>query len=455
MKAYVKRETKYFKTIYEQAVAGEYEVTLSPNTCYVLELVGAGGGPFSTYQDRGNGGWTSINYGGGAGAFIKTMFTTSDLDSQIFKIAVGSGGAYLRKSSGNQGATSDGIENKGGDTILQYNDTSLLTAQGGLGGIAKVRGGDGGDTEVNELFESSVSQIVSLKTTSGSNGSYSATFGTTGWASVSGGLSVYDYTQTGYGAGGGSKGSSPYNGTNGYCRIMQQTTEDDYEFKEEIVTYKLPRTVDVQYFQTIFEQATPGTYSISVPSGNYVVELVGAGGGCAGCRWASNVGNGNTMLSGGSGAYFKGILHVPAGTYTITVGAGKPAVTADVNTLTTAEAGGDTSFDSLITAGGGQGGQASFSTRIAGVGGVCSINTSIIENIDTRNGNTGREAGNAIYTFTTVTGGVSAYDNSTTGYGAGGGYPDGGIDGYCKIMQQTTEDDSTTSEIKYTYYGII
>lgn len=238
-------------------------------------------------------------------------------------------------------------------------------------------------------------------------------------------------------------------------RVTVESTEEDYDFYKDFHTYKLPRELDSKYFKPIYEQAVAGEYEITLDEGNYLVELVGAGGGCAGCRWASNVGNGNTMLSGGSGAYFKGILHVPAGTYTITVGAGKLAVTADVNTLTTAEAGGDTSFDSLITAGGGQGGQASFSTRIAGVGGVCSINTSIIENIDTRNGNTGREAGNAIYTFTTVTGGVSAYDNSTTGYGAGGGYPDGGIDGYCKIMQQTTEDDSTTSEIKYTYYGII
>lgn len=208
---------------------------------------------------------------------------------------------------------------------------------------------------------------------------------------------------------------------------------------------------DIKCFKTIFEQATAGTYSISIPSGYYLIELVGGGGGCAGCRWASNVGNGNTMLSGGSGAYYKGILYISAGTYTITVGAGKPVVTSDSNTLTTAQAGGDTSFGSLVIAGGGKGGQAEFYTRIAGVGGTCNINVPTFKNIIAQNGNTGREAGSAVYTFTTVAGGVSAYDSSSTGYGAGGGYPNKGIDGYCRIMQQTTADDYEVIDETITY----
>lgn len=232
MKAYKETETKYYKTIFEQATAGTYSVELEANEYYV-ELYGAGGG-------AGRSAWEAAGClgGGGSGAGFKGIIK---IDTPItFSIVVGKGGA----GKGAYNTASYTGEN-GGDSSLG----SIITCGGGIGGrgysTITSYGGAGGTLTINDT------EGIIVKTEKAENGQANVyARGSTGsYKDCSGGLSVQDNTHYGAGAGGWSIGNdyALLNGLDGYCKIMQQTTEDDYEIKEETATYKLPKIEETYY----------------------------------------------------------------------------------------------------------------------------------------------------------------------------------------------------------------
>ena len=150
----------------------------------------------------------------------------------------------------------------------------------------------------------------------------------------------------------------------------------------------------------IFESATPGTYTVNITSSqNYYIELVGSG-----ASGQTKAGFSKKRYGGGSGAYVYGTQYLAKGTYTVVIGAGK-----DVNTNTNGE---NTTFNNNI-AGGGKNSDSSYA------GGTYSTT------LNGRNGNTGGQNVTA----------NSVYNNSSSGYGAGGySNSSGSISGYAKIV---------------------
>lgn len=221
------------------------------------------------------------------------------------------------------------------------------------------------------------------------------------------------------------------------------------------------------YYKTIFESATPGQYSLQLLKESYIIEMYGAGGGWANSGWATDTFYHQTG-AGGSGAGFKGFITLEPGTYVINIGGGGGNVDAPLNNAY-GKAGGDTSLENKIIAHGGGGGRSPYmSTVRGGVGGsVEFIDLSIIEKVYFNlTGYTGSTSGGA-YSWgpASVRGGVSVYDGTINGYGAGGGYPYNSVSGYCRIWELSDEDNydfvikDTTALLPYNkvnkkYYSI-
>lgn len=164
----------------------------------------------------------------------------------------------------------------------------------------------------------------------------------------------------------------------------------------------------------VFSQ--PGTYTVNIPeSGNYDVVLVGGG---AGGAWGFDVYAVRSTASGGSGAAFVGNIYIPAGTYTCTVGNGG----ADAGNGGYGGAGGTTSINGIISAGGGAyGAYATWGIRQQSVGGTISVNTTVNSATINSNGNNGTTAYNDF-----SAGGASLY----SGLGKGGdAYPTYAVSG--------------------------
>lgn len=111
--------------------------------------------------------------------------------------------------------------------------------------------------------------------------------------------------------------------------------------------------------------STPGTYTFTVPDGitQVMVEVI-AGGGAGGASADGTSGSiaGNCGAGGGGGGFSKKLCTVtPAGTVTVTVGAGGSGATNTAGT-----AGGSSSFGAFCSATGGSGGARGISTNSAG-----------------------------------------------------------------------------------------
>lgn len=188
-----------------------------------------------------------------------------------------------------------------------------------------------------------------------------------------------------------------------------------------------------------------GTYTIEIiEAGNYEIEMYGAGGG-----WANNSGHTDrrygATVGGGSGAGFKGVLNLSTGIYSVVVGAAGENKNG-ANGTSQAGAGGSTyisiqnSSAKIVECGGGTGGYRQTNvSSIVGAGGIVAYDNSYIVSI--QNSSNGNAGGNSGYTDqagpVAVLGGVSVYDNTVTGYGAGGGYPYNAVNGYFKITKLT------------------
>lgn len=143
----------------------------------------------------------------------------------------------------------------------------------------------------------------------------------------------------------------------------------------------------------LFEQSTAGTYTLTLDYDTKChIEIVGGGGG-----WLSIPQHGY-YYGGGSGAYIKGEAMIPAGTYTIVVGAGSR--TSD---------GEDSSFYNQI-AGGGKGGAAT------NAGGTPTVTLSGLTGINGNEGTLG-VAGSSVYDGEGNYGaGVIPFDTAVSGY---------------------------------------
>lgn len=204
---------------------------------------------------------------------------------------------------------------------------------------------------------------------------------------------------------------------------------------------------ETKYFKTIYEQSVAGTYKIDLEAGEYLVELYGAGGGWANSTWTTDTHYCRTS-GGGSGAYFKGIIRI-SGTTSITIGAGGKGVNYG-RASGSGGAGGNTTIGNIISAGGGGGAYATYLNAngwSVGVGGAVSILdslsvTNIVLNKSGLNGSS--QSGTYTQGPVNVAGGLSLFDNSASGYGAGGGYPNEAKDGYIKIEAKSTPSNYTT-----------
>jgi len=185
-----------------------------------------------------------------------------------------------------------------------------------------------------------------------------------------------------------------------------------------------------------------GSYTIEITeAGNYEIEMYGAGGGWAHTYWDPGYGGWNSKnASGGSGAGFKGVLNLPVGNYSIVIGAGGSGGSGGKDNTYVGGTGGSTSFGNIITVTGGTGGTTGRNYMQAGAGGTVSIIDSslIVSTSLNQNGN----AGNVLnvdysYAIASLYGGVSLYDGTHTGYGAGGGSAQASINGYFKITKLT------------------
>ena len=176
--------------------------------------------------------------------------------------------------------------------------------------------------------------------------------------------------------------------------------------------------------QVLFERTASGSTSFKISETiDANVFLVAGGGG--GCGW------GNRSIGGGSGSGFVGRIIIPAGTYTINVGAGAYGVDIDQDGSTSyGGTGGQSSIGNLVVTYGGTGGRVGRDHFDGGLGGgMPSVNAQIVATNLRVAGNNGSRlsGGNA-------PGGNSVYG----GYGTGGAAVNAsgkyGTSGYVKIV---------------------
>lgn len=194
------------------------------------------------------------------------------------------------------------------------------------------------------------------------------------------------------------------------------------------------------YYKTILDTSNSDTYTLNLNGGRYEVELYGGGAGTSG----QTISGTYYIYGGGSGAGFKGTIALPAGTYTVTVGAGGAgALGWNVGYIVYGDNGGDTSLGDFIVCGGGK------TQAYNRVGGILTYDNSvIISKTLAINGNS-NDTGSQYAAWVTLNGGLSVYDNSHTGYGAGGysGSAYNGLNGYAKIWQIVEKSDADFSKI--------
>lgn len=188
------------------------------------------------------------------------------------------------------------------------------------------------------------------------------------------------------------------------------------------------------------EYTTSNTYTMELTEGDYQVEMYGAGGNTCG-TWTYQKAQG--WQGGGSGAGFKGVVHLPAGNYQIYVG----AVTGGAGQATTFK-NVDTAITYITAGGGGYNGNGfswDYSTNWRAPGGTLTIHadTQVISSEIARNGEAGNQWGNQFWINTTISDGGKSVANGADGWGCGqnGGWGTsyGRRGGYFKISKLGTE----------------
>lgn len=216
-------QVKYYKNIIEKSVAGTYNFTTSKSGVYEIQLVGGGGGSGS-FDAKYYGGWSRWTFAcGGSGAYFYGLIR---LDANTtYSLTVGAGGA-LTRPNGTSGA--------GGNTYISKGDNILISAGGGSGAqcayyLGESVTGQGGTLTLGD------SVIETYKALNGRNGPYGIN------KVYQYAASVYDNSNTGYGASGygwgdGDDHAGSSAGVAGYAKILGYydsfpATANDYDFK--------------------------------------------------------------------------------------------------------------------------------------------------------------------------------------------------------------------------------
>lgn len=238
------------------------------------------------------------------------------------------------------------------------------------------------------------------------------------------------------------------------------------------VNCKAKKVESTKYYKLLSSYTTSGSFNLSIPEdGIYYVEMYGGGGG-ASQRLATDAYAGKTYghcYSGGSGSCFKGLLELTTGNYAIQVGQKGNRITG--GTIDTRSNGGDTIFPNYVTA---KGGIGAYITSVATVTGAASgeqgyggeveiINSEKVQGLRCA-GNDGHKSPSA-GTGTIVApvypqswGGFSVYDNTYTGYGAGGGNKASNsaydaVAGAFLIYKESTSSDFTLKIVIQNIFG--
>ncbi len=176
--------------------------------------------------------------------------------------------------------------------------------------------------------------------------------------------------------------------------------------------------------QVLFEREQAGSTNFTISERiDANVYLVAGGAGAAG--W------GGRSVGGGSGSAFVGRIIIPAGTYTINVGAGGNGVNIDSDGSTlTAGSGGNSSIGNLVITYGGKGGRVGRDHFDGGEGGVLpTVNAELIATNLRIAGNNGSRISSG-----SAPGGNSVYGGYGTGGSAVSASGKAGSSGYVRII---------------------
>ena len=222
----------YYKEFANYNTPGEYTINI-PSGRYELHLVGAGGGA------AGNG-WEAAGClgGGGSGAYYNGLFSLTS--TQNISITIGTGG------TSNVAYTPNSPRTAGSGTASTFG--TIITCGGGTGGFAQstanTRGGTGGTVTINDTLGIITKNII---VSDGQDNVY-ARGPYAGWSDCSGGLSVYDNTHYGYGAGGWSNNQNAIVGLAGFCKVVRISDETDYDYYRDRLIYTTRMDDEGRYY---------------------------------------------------------------------------------------------------------------------------------------------------------------------------------------------------------------
>lgn len=282
----------------------------------------------------------------------------------------------------------------------------------------------------------------------------------TNYISVTSSLVVYADGFFSFGLDTGDKNNNPFLGsidlTQSYIKINGQdwwrgtkvveSTSTDYDYyKDNLVSYSPIVRGSRTYYKQSEKQRNTGTYTFTLDK-DYTAKLLFVGNGGGGGSSANDSYWRNS--SGGSGACFQGRVSLPKGTYTLTIGTlGYGYCIGNTANMT----GGADSTDSYLTDKNGNElirvgcGKRGTVIGQGGAGGTLTLGTlEVLETTKAVNGNTGEwnnQYGQGVQKFA-----ASAYDGTTTGYGAGtssyyGGGNVYGVAGIFDLVLETDIDD--------------
>ena len=180
-----------------------------------------------------------------------------------------------------------------------------------------------------------------------------------------------------------------------------------------------------QVDEVVYESSTAGSTTFNLlDSGKYEVICIAGGGGGKQYYMDGKIMN----YGGGSGSGFDCVLQLTSGNYNIVVGAAGARNTSQSST-TQSGSGGNSQFGTSYAYGGGGASWKAVGTK----GSAPSVTYTIVSTTFNKAGNAGTSD-----IGSTAAGGASVYDNTATGYGAGGRSNQNGYVGYVKVIYKGT-----------------
>lgn len=180
----------------------------------------------------------------------------------------------------------------------------------------------------------------------------------------------------------------------------------------------------------LFDSSTPGTYELEIPT-EIIAEVYVVAAGSGACVSAGGISAKGSRSGGGSGSAFIGVIKIPKGTISLTVGRGGPGGYKN-GEWAYGSAGGNSSLGEIVVAFGATGSSADKNGAGAGGNGGAtpSIAAQILATIQCAAGRSGEhKMGTA-----PASGGSSLYGGYGRGGNSNGTSPEAGTNGYIKII---------------------